>query len=145
MVMSAQAAQGELDAQAIIHGGRVNAAGFMDQASISRLEGENAKDAAYSQAGTTLLTGGGGAASSASKLPPSSPLHFSSDVRLKKNVHSHGTLNGHKIYSFQYIWGGPIQLGVMAHEVIKYLPDAVSSVGSFLQVDYGKLGFIKNG
>ena len=56
-VMQATAEAGELDAQAILYGGEVQATGYESQATLSILEGNNAKSASYFKAGSTLLTG----------------------------------------------------------------------------------------
>ena len=58
-----------------------------------------------------------------------------SDRRLKENIKRIGkTDGGTPIYSYNYVWGGPTQIGVMAQEV----PDAaVMTDSGFLQVDYG--------
>lgn len=145
LVMSDQAAQGELDAQAIIYGGTVRAQGFENEATMQTMRGKAAQTSSYFKAGGSLLTGGGKALKSAGKLPTSSPLYFSSDRRLKKNIRPIGEMNGHKFYAFEYVWGGPVMIGVMAQEVMKYLPEAVSWAGRWLQVDYSKLGIIENG
>lgn len=63
------------------------------------------------------------------------PFLFS-DIRLKKNIKYIGDMNGHRFYAFDYIWGGPRTLGVMAQEVMKYMPQAVKSFGEFLAVNY---------
>ena len=64
-----------------------------------------------------------------------------SDRRLKKSIRLIGKLaNGLNIYRFKYIFGGPEQVGVMAQEVLKVHPEAVSSFAGFLTVDYSKLG-----
>lgn len=63
-----------------------------------------------------------------------------SDKRLKKNIQLVGKMdNGLNIYSYQYVWGGPTQLGVMAQEVEKVNPDAVFEVSGYKAVDYSKL------
>lgn len=49
-----------------------------------------------------------------------------SDRRVKQNISKVGTLNnGLPVYSFQYIWGGPQQIGLMAQDVEKVNPAAV--------------------
>lgn len=62
---------------------------------------------------------------------------FFSDRRLKKNISLIGkTAGGTNVYSYNYIWGGPMQVGVMAQEV----PHAAKMHSSgFLMVDYGKV------
>jgi hypothetical protein len=54
-------------------------------------------------------------------------MAITSDRRVKQNITKVGTLdNGLPIYSFQYIWGGPQQIGLMAQDVEKVNPSAVS-------------------
>lgn len=62
-----------------------------------------------------------------------------SDKRTKKDIKKVGKTNdGQNIYSFRYKTGGPIQMGLMAQEVEKKKPDAVTNVGGIKMVDYGK-------
>lgn len=67
---------------------------------------------------------------------------FSSDRRLKKGITRIGTLaNGLPVYTFEYIWGGGQQVGVMADEVEKVLPDAVvTGPDGYKLVNYSMLG-----
>ena len=63
-----------------------------------------------------------------------------SDRRLKTNVRRIGTRDdGLGVYEFEYIWGGPKRVGVMADEVARVRPDAVVRIGEFHAVDYAKL------
>lgn len=64
-------------------------------------------------------------------------LSLFSDPRLKMNVQRVGQTDaGVPIYTYQYIWGGPVQMGVMATDV----PDAAEMDPSgFLRVDYSKV------
>lgn len=68
------------------------------------------------------------------------PLMFS-DRRLKENIVRVGsTPSGLPVYAFNYIWGGGQQVGVMADEVAKAIPDAVVEHESgYLMVDYSKV------
>lgn len=60
-----------------------------------------------------------------------------SDQRLKKNIVKIGNiLNGLAVYTYDYIWGGPRQTGLMAHEVYEVNPDAVIVHDGFLMVNY---------
>jgi hypothetical protein len=63
-----------------------------------------------------------------------------SDERLKTYIQKVGTLdNGLSVYSYRYVWGGPAQIGVMAHEVADVRPEAVHMHDSgYLMVDYEK-------
>ncbi|MDE2100413.1 MAG: tail fiber domain-containing protein [Patescibacteria group bacterium] len=59
-----------------------------------------------------------------------------SDRRLKKNIEEIGkTASGHKLYSFEYLWGEKA-VGVMADEVEKVMPLAISNVFGFKAVNY---------
>lgn len=65
-------------------------------------------------------------------------LSLFSDARLKTNVVRIGATDaGQPIYSYQYIWGGPTHIGVMAQESPD---DAVSMHESgFMMVDYSRV------
>lgn len=65
-----------------------------------------------------------------------------SDRRLKQHVKQVGALpNGLPLYSFQYIWGGATFVGVMAQDVQRVMPAAVTTgPDGFYRVDYGMLG-----
>ena len=53
-------------------------------------------------------------------------LYMASDRRVKENIKQIGQLaNGLFVYAFNYIWGGPEQIGVMSDEVRKIMPHAV--------------------
>ncbi len=63
-----------------------------------------------------------------------------SDRRLKRNIKPLGVRDGLKWYSYNYVWGGPRHEGVMADEVQKVKPEAVTRHESgFLMVNYGAL------
>lgn len=63
-----------------------------------------------------------------------------SDRRLKRNIKQIGKAdNGLNIYSYNYVWGGPAQIGYMADEVQKVSPHAVGDSGGYLTVDYAKV------
>ncbi len=64
-----------------------------------------------------------------------------SDRRLKWHIWQVGTTpEGFGLYSFQYRWGGPEWVGVMAQEVMEKRPDVVRvSDSGYLFVDYEKL------
>jgi len=63
-----------------------------------------------------------------------------SDKRLKKNIERIGTsIMGFPVYAFDYIWGGDRQIGVMAQDVVKVMPDAISTVDGYMAVDYGMI------
>ena len=64
-------------------------------------------------------------------------LSLFSDERLKMNIRRVGqTDEGTPVYTYQYIWGGPVMMGVIAQDV----PDAAEMDPSgFLRVDYAKV------
>lgn len=61
-----------------------------------------------------------------------------SDRRLKRDIKAVGKLpSGLKIYEFRYFWSQVKQIGVMAQEALKVIPEAVSkTVGDYYVVDY---------
>lgn len=62
-----------------------------------------------------------------------------SDRRLKTDIEQVGTFKGLGVYLYRYVWGGPLQIGVMADEVRRLMPDAVKRVGGFDMVNYAKV------
>jgi outer membrane protein OmpA-like peptidoglycan-associated protein len=66
-----------------------------------------------------------------------------SDRRLKRNIVRVGqSASGLPLYRFQYIWGGPEFVGVMAQDLITLRPDAlILDDSGYFRVDYDKLGF----
>lgn len=60
-----------------------------------------------------------------------------SDARLKTDVQRVGTTpGGVPVYEYRYIWGGPVQVGVMAQDVPHA---AVMHESGFLMVDYSRI------
>lgn len=63
-----------------------------------------------------------------------------SDRRLKTEIKKEGKLGDTlNVYSYRYKAGGPRQMGVMAQEVEKKIPEAVHEVSGYKAVDYGKI------
>ena len=62
-----------------------------------------------------------------------------SDVRLKRDIEKIGEYRGLPVYEFRYLWDDTKQVGFMAHEVLKKIPDAVKRVGEYLVVDYQRV------
>ena len=63
-----------------------------------------------------------------------------SDRRLKTNIKAVGkTDGGLTVYTYNYIWGGPTQMGVMAQDVEEKDPSAVVEIDGFKAVDYSKV------
>ena len=96
--------------------------------------GTTTRDAAGSvpgSGGNPLLQGLGIAASLGSMFMPS-------DRRVKEDVKRLGTLdNGLPVYSFRYIWGGPVHIGLMAQDVETVFPETVKEIGGIKAVNYG--------
>ena len=62
-----------------------------------------------------------------------------SDRRLKTGIYKVGKLaNGLAVYAYHYIWGGPLQVGLMADEVKALRPEAVINVGGYDAVNYAE-------
>lgn len=62
-----------------------------------------------------------------------------SDRRLKKDINKIGKImNGLAVYTFRYIWGGPVHVGLMAQDVMKVNPKAVKDFGGFMAVNYAE-------
>jgi hypothetical protein len=81
----------------------------------------------------------GGLASLGGTLGAAAITKFS-DIRLKKDITRIGkTDGGLPIYTFKYKSGGPMQMGVMAQDVLKVNPSAVGVIDGYLAVNYGEL------
>jgi len=92
----------------------------------------NAQNAANSQLTQGLFSLGGAALMA--------PTGTFSDRRLKTNIKQVGTAdNGLNVYSYNYVWGGPTQLGYMADEVEKLIPEAVGESHGYKTVNYGMI------
>jgi hypothetical protein len=63
-----------------------------------------------------------------------------SDPRLKENIKFHGRENGHNVYEFNYRGEPEKFIGVMADEVQKTNPEAVTEVEGYLAVNYDMIG-----
>jgi len=62
-----------------------------------------------------------------------------SDRRAKTDIKHVGTVKGQNVYEYRYKSGGPMQLGLMAQEVEKKVPDAVvTGSDGFKRVNYSK-------
>jgi hypothetical protein len=64
-----------------------------------------------------------------------------SDRRLKRDIVRLGVSpSGLPIYAFQYVWGGPRYIGVMAQDLLKLRPDAViPDESGYFRVDYSRI------
>jgi len=65
-----------------------------------------------------------------------------SDVRLKTDITRIGTAdNGLPVYTFRYKWSDTLYEGVMAQDVLRHTPSAVTTrVGGYYSVNYSALG-----
>lgn len=84
-----------------------------------------------------------GAAGPPQAGPPGGPgAGIPSDFRLKRNVkHLGTTVDGVKIYSFQYNWSNQFYVGVMAQDLTETHPEAISiDKNGYYYVDYSQLG-----
>lgn len=63
-----------------------------------------------------------------------------SDRRLKTDIRLMGQENGFDVYAFSYLGDARRFVGVIADEVLKTRPDAVSEIGGYLAVDYDAIG-----
>ncbi len=68
--------------------------------------------------------------------PPAAP----SDRNLKENIVFAGIENGHNVYQFNYIGQPQKYIGVMADEVEKTNPDAVTKINGYKAVYYDRIG-----
>ena len=108
--------------------GAQNSANAMNQNAYNQQMGAN-----------NAMTGGlfGLAGAGAGAYGSYAGLAAMSDIRLKTNISKVGTLdNGLPVYSYQYKSGGPQQIGLMAQDVEKINPSAVTEINGFKAVYY---------
>jgi hypothetical protein len=86
------------------------------------------------------LQASGGLLGGIASLGSAAISHWS-DRRLKTKIKRIGRLaSGLGVYVYNYIWGGPRQVGVMADEVLKIKPEALGpTINGFHTVNYGAL------
>ncbi len=65
-----------------------------------------------------------------------------SDLRLKKDIHYlKTTTSGLKLYTFKYIWSNTVYVGVIAQDIIKTHPNAITiDINGYYLVNYKLLG-----
>jgi hypothetical protein len=86
--------------------------------------------------GSKFLPGGGTTGSTAATA---APFNIFSDIRLKEEIEPVGKLfDGQNVYKFVYKGDSTPRIGLMADEVQARTPEAVSEVGGFKTVDYGR-------
>lgn len=59
-----------------------------------------------------------------------------SDLRLKENVRVVGSFKGMDVIEFNYIWSKTKRRGLIAQQVAKIIPEAVSEVNGYLLINY---------
>lgn len=94
---------------------------------------------AGAQGGAPTTPGGGPVVTPLGGAPGGT---LGSDIRLKQNIHYiKTTASGIRLYRFNYIWGGPTYVGVLAQEILRIAPEAVGvDANGFYNVDYAQLG-----
>lgn len=82
---------------------------------------------------------GGGGAPAAAHVGGNNPSP--SDIRVKTDIEPAGQRHGHNWYRYRYVWDEPgtLREGVMAQEVMKSRPDAVTEINGVLAVYYDRL------
>jgi hypothetical protein len=108
---------------------------------VARIQEKAALDAPSEEHGANNgQNGQGGQSSGQSSGGSSGPSP--SDIRLKRDIIEVARLdNGLHLYRFRYNWADQEYVGVMAQEVEKVMPGAVSrGADGYLRVDYGQLG-----
>jgi hypothetical protein len=110
----------------------------------------------YANTATDILTGQGNAITAAQQAKQANKgsmfntllsaganvagAYFMSDERLKENIIPMGKENGHNVYQFQYKGMDKKYIGVMAQDVIKTNPEAVTKIDGFYAVNYDAIG-----
>lgn len=105
-----------------------NVAGIMQQDYLNRLNASQGMMGGIFGLGGSLLGAAGNAGGFGALF---------SDERLKTDVRRVGTTDeGVPVYTYRYVWGGPVHMGVMAQDV----PEAAFETETgYLAVDYGKV------
>jgi hypothetical protein len=103
-----------------------------------QVAGQNSRSASLFGLGGQL--GGSFLGSKAGSAAIASIPALFSDAELKENIIPVGTENGHQVYEFNYIGSDSKYIGVMAQDVEKYMPEAVSEIDGYKAVNYGMLG-----
>ena len=120
---------------AMLSGSQVQGPSFLNTPQQSMQAGDiqgatyanyNAANNAYNQQRQADSAGKGAMGSTLASLAGTGAQLAMSDRRVKENIRKIGQLaNGLFVYMFNYIWGGPQQIGVMSDEVRKIKPHAV--------------------
>ena len=134
-ILSSNAVQQELDILNIKQQGALKKRGLLSQASLDISAGENAKKQSKLAAAGTILSGIGNAVTSATQTAA-----LASDINLKEDIEFISNEKGFNIYEFTYKGYKGRYRGVIAQEVYKTRPDAVTMVDGLMYVLYDKLG-----
>lgn len=109
-------------------------AGMVQQNYANQLQAQQNKQSMFGD----LFGGIAGAGASLLGNPAMAPLLFS-DRRLKTDVKKVGkTDDGQNVYAYRYKGDKRMHLGLMAQEVERKTPEAVTEVAGFKAVDYSK-------
>lgn len=124
--------QGALAKSLVLQQGAINVLGYKEQ-----------QQAAQGKAAASKTAGAGGFLGSALKIGGAIAGIFS-DRRLKENIRRVGKYGEFNLYLYNYIGDKTECLGVMADEVEKIVPEAVTidAETGFKKVDYAMLGYL---
>jgi len=127
--------QGALTKAVVGQQGLIEEAGYQEQADSYAIMAQSARLAAEAEktsATGKFISAGVNAALAVATL---------SDRRLKRDIRFLYCLNGLGIYRFRYLWSDQTFIGVMAQEVLRVFPRAVTrGLDGWLRVDYAMLG-----
>lgn len=128
-----------IDAAGIVSGQE----GAQNAYNLSRFQDSQARRSAalneLIKGGFSLFGGGDGSMTgSGDDAPPSGAA--ASDISLKENIEKVGEEKGFNIYEFNYKGDSKRYRGVMAQEVQKVMPEAVTEKDGFLAVFYDMIG-----
>lgn len=122
-------------------GGQLKLDRWAQEATRQNIQRQNAIDLmAGGLQGSKSLSNAGNSGGSLASFG-SGLASFFSDGRLKENIKYHDTKNGFKRYIYNYIGDTTKYLGVMAQEVRKVLPEAITEDRGHMKVNYAMLGF----
>lgn len=137
-ILESNAVQEELDILTIKQKGSIAEKDLLTGARLDILEAANTRVAGKIGAASTVLRGATSLARSGEQAAQLAVM--ASDINLKENIIYHSTVRGHKLYNFNYKGDDAIYRGVMAQDVLEYLPEAVTVMtNGYYGVDYNKL------
>lgn len=151
-VLMQQGAQSAQQAGALTQGSSTMQQGILSQkasaigqtgANISNINQQVGRDiaAGYSQMGAARAQGYLQEMAQANQLLNNAAFIYGmSDQRLKENFEYIGDENGHRVYKFNYKGTPAKYIGVIAQEVQKKNPEAVTMINGHLAVNYKQIG-----